>query len=59
MEMILLCNSNFRGMNMEIINQTIVKWGVCPYCKKATEFSIGKCPGCGMPVSFSEIIEDE
>lgn len=39
----------------------IVKYGICPYCKKAAEFDINKCrcPGCNKEVAFDEIIEDE
>lgn len=39
----------------------IVKYGICPYCKKAAEFDINKCmcPGCKKEVAFDEIIEDE
>lgn len=44
---------------MNHIRNKIVKWGICPYCKKAGEFQTGKCPNCRKPVSFDEIIEDE
>lgn len=46
---------------MRHIKHMIVKWGVCPYCKKATEFDSNKCrcPGCDKIINFSEIIDDE
>lgn len=44
---------------MKHIRNLIVKWGVCPYCKKAGEFWTGNCPNCRKPVRFEDILEDE
>ena len=58
--MALLCSADLEE-GMKYIRNMIVKWGICPYCKKATEFHANdlRCPGCGNKVSIDEIIEDE
>lgn len=44
---------------MKHMRNMIVKWGICPYCKKAGEFWTGKCPNCRKPVRIEDILEDE
>lgn len=59
MTMVLLCRHKEETLVKHV--HMIVKWGICPYCKKAAEFDINKyiCPGCNKEVVFDEIIEDE